>query len=281
MQITARCGWTVAALTLAGLLTAGCPGGTKDGPPPPKDGPPPANPLGDGGTPAKRGYTVAAVGNGGTVTGTVTWTGGSYTPAPMNVTKDKKVCAHPGAVDQTLSVDNATKGVANVVVFIKKINSGKAWGAAGLLDNKGCLFKPQVTLHGLGSGVLKITNSDSVVHNTLLKPKRNEAFNKMVATNGSVTWDGERRAEKRPFEVACSIHGWMRAWIWIVGHPYHELSGKDGSFSIADIPAGSYVFGAWHGKNDEIIWSDAVAISAGGSATLNLSMAEDGTLTWK
>jgi len=266
-------------IVVASMLAAGCGGGGGDGPPPPPKGPVPTNPVA-GGTPASQGYEVVAVNGGGKVTGKVTWTGGTHTPAPLEVTKDVEVCKHPGAVDETFTVDNASKGVANVVVFIAKIDKGKALGKGGTLDNKGCLFQPHVVLHVAKAGALTIHNSDPVNHNTHLFPSKNDDFNRMIASQKSEAYEADR-AEKGPMKVACDIHGWMRAWVWVVDHPYYELSGKDGSFSLADVPAGSWQLAAWHGAKEAIVKGPTVTVAAGQAATVALDMAPDGTLAWK
>lgn len=271
---------TAALLSTAALTSCGG-GGSDDGPPPPPQGAPPSNPLSGGSGAAAGGYQVEAVANGGKITGTVTWTGGAYSARPLDVTKDVDTCKHPGAVDQTFSVDNASKGVADVVVFITKIDKGKAWGKGGVLDNKGCLFQPHVVLHGVKSGALKISNSDPVNHNTHLVPSKNEDFNKMIASGKSESYGPDLKAEKLPMSVKCDIHGWMEGHVWIVDHPYYELSGKNGSFAISDVPAGSWQLAAWHGGKNAVVKGPSMTVEAGKSATVAIEMAADGTLSWK
>jgi hypothetical protein len=49
-----------------------------------------------------------------------------------------------------------------------------------------------------------------------------------------------------PFE--CNVHGWMHAWVGVLPHPFYATSGQDGSFSIKNLPAGTYTIEAWHEK---------------------------------
>lgn len=268
------------SIVVAALLAAGCGGGGGDGPPPPPDGAPPSNPMAGTGPVASTGYEVVAVSGGGRITGKVTWTGGAHTPGKLDVTKDVEVCKHPGAIDETFTVDNASKGVANVVVFITKIDKGKDWAKGGVLDNKGCLFTPHVVLHAAKAGALTIKNSDPVNHNTHLFPTKNADFNKMIASGKSEAYE-PKIAEKAPMKVTCDIHGWMKAWVWVVDHPYYELSGKDGTFTLADVPAGSWQLAAWHGAKEAIVKGPSITVAAGQAATAALDMAPDGTLTWK
>jgi carboxypeptidase family protein len=46
--------------------------------------------------------------------------------------------------------------------------------------------------------------------------------------------------------VKCNIHSWMHAWIGVVDNPYFAVSKDDGSFSIANLPPGTYTIAAWH-----------------------------------
>jgi hypothetical protein len=40
--------------------------------------------------------------------------------------------------------------------------------------------------------------------------------------------------------VECDAHGWMLAHIYVAASPYYALTSKDGSFSIGEVPPGSY-----------------------------------------
>jgi hypothetical protein len=51
--------------------------------------------------------------------------------------------------------------------------------------------------------------------------------------------------ERLPIEVQCNIHSWMSARWLILDHPYGAVSGKDGKFTIADLPAGEHEFILW------------------------------------
>jgi hypothetical protein len=38
----------------------------------------------------------------------------------------------------------------------------------------------------------------------------------------------------------------MRAYLGVVDHPYFAVTGEDGAFALAAVPAGSYVLAVWH-----------------------------------
>jgi hypothetical protein len=75
-------------------------------------------------------YTSTPVVAGGTVSGTVTYSGTAPAPAKLQVTKDVAVCGKEGHTDESLVV-GANKGIKNVVVSIKGIKQGKAMEALG------------------------------------------------------------------------------------------------------------------------------------------------------
>lgn len=264
----------------AALLIAGC-GPSKDSEgntPPPAGGPPPVNPLGGGGA-AVTEYVPGTVSNGGTISGTVTYTGGAYTAPKLDVTKDNEVCDHAAAVDRKLLVDGPSKGVANVVVFIAKIGTGKPFGDAALMDNVGCMFEPYVALHPY-TKPMTVRNSDPVTHNTNLTKSKNDGINPLLAQGATEDW-AVSKGEKRPFQVGCDVHGWMEAWVWVIDHPYYVRSGSNGQYTMADVPAGEYQLRAWHCLKNEITKGPTVTVGAGGSASANLEVAVDGTVTFK
>ena len=40
----------------------------------------------------------------------------------------------------------------------------------------------------------------------------------------------------------------MGAWVAVMPHPFFAVTGTDGKFSIANVPAGTYELEAWHEK---------------------------------
>jgi hypothetical protein len=48
--------------------------------------------------------------------------------------------------------------------------------------------------------------------------------------------------------VKCNIHGWMHAYIGVLDHPYFAVSKEDGTFTISNLPPGSYTLTIWQEK---------------------------------
>ena len=60
---------------------------------------------------------------------------------------------------------------------------------------------------------------------------------------------------RSPVEVKCSVHPWMKSWVWAFDHPFACVSGSkagesqlpSGEFKIDNIPAGVKLrVVAWH-----------------------------------
>jgi len=187
-----------------------------------------------------------------TLKGTFKLSGQAPERQPLKVDKDMSICAPGGKMPlaETLVVDSATQGIKDVVIYLA--NPGKfpvgdpKWEhpsyAASLsampeFDQKNCVF----LTHMLGmrsQQKLKVLNSDSTGHNTnVAGGGKAKPDNISVAANSYTTYTpGGESAE--PFNVACNVHPWMSARIIVRDSPYFAVTKADGTFEIANVPAG-------------------------------------------
>lgn len=184
---------------------------------------------------------------------------GKAPPRPvLNVNKDVGVCAPQGrkVLSESLVVAD-DGGIRDVVIFLSsKISDEEPWthadakpGKTGevIFDQKECTFLKQVLAMQV-TEKLKILNSDPVGHNTNLKPVANSAFNQTIPSNGYAFYQPQAE-ERRPFPVVCSIHPWMQAWIITRRNSYFAVTESDGTFEIANLPAGvDLQFSVWQAK---------------------------------
>jgi hypothetical protein len=181
-------------------------------------------------------YDVVTVAGGGKIEGKVVYQG-SVPVRKIIPTKDKDICGGPRDEPQVLV--GADKGVQDAVIYLKEVAKGKAWGKLDktpVLDNKHCQFDPSVQV--IRTGSLDVHNSDPVLHNTHGFYGKRTAFNMALPDKGAqIAADLPRPGLVR---VECDAHGWMLAHIYVADSPYYALTGKDGSFSIGDIPPGDY-----------------------------------------
>ena len=95
---------------------------------------------------------------------------------------------------------------------------------------------------------IQIKNSDATLHNVHAMPEVNSQFNEGQPVQGMVSTKKFDKAEVKPFRIKCDVHGWMKSYMAVLPHPYHSVSQMNGTFSIANLPPGSYTLVAWHEK---------------------------------
>ena len=64
---------------------------------------------------------------------------------------------------------------------------------------------------------------------------------------------------------------WMKSYAQVFDHPYFAVTGKDGSFSIKNVPDGTYKAVAWQERFNKRTLSQSVTVK-GGKATLNFTL---------
>jgi plastocyanin len=145
-------------------------------------------------------------------------------------------------------VTGAGGELANVFVYIKDIKgSFPAPSDPVVLDQKGCQYFPHV--HGVQVGQpLQIKNSDNTLHNVHAMPTVNAQFNEGQPVQGMVSTKKFDKAEITPFKVKCDVHGWMKSYMAVMPHPFFAVSKADGTFTIPNLPPGTYTLVAWHEK---------------------------------
>lgn len=156
-----------------------------------------------------------------------------HTSAPA---KDEEVVAGPGGE------------LENVFVYIKQINGNfPASTTPIVIDQHGCQYHPHVLGIQVGQP-LQIKNSDNTLHNIHALPTVNSAFNEGQPVQGMVSTKKFDKPEITPFKVKCDVHGWMKAWMAVLPHPFYAVSQANGTFTISNLPPGTYTLVAWQEK---------------------------------
>ena len=197
---------------------------------------------------AQTDYTPIHVEDGGTITGTVKWSGPVPKIPKLAITKNVDVCDPQSQKTRDLErlvINSDGNGVANTVVFLRGITRGKAMDlpmARQQLDQRTCRYVPHIMLVPQG-GTLKIESSDPVLHtvqmfgsatNNVPFPFQNQFIPVTLRQNGVV-------------ELKCNAgHVWMNANLLVVKHPYYAVTDERGEFKLTDVPAGEYEIVAWH-----------------------------------
>jgi plastocyanin len=219
------------------------------------------------------GRKVNAAGEG-KITGTVKLDG----PAPhmkgIDMSKDP-YCAKAHASDPAhleTYVVGASGGLENVVLYISEGLTGSALTqpstAVPVFDQKNCVYTPHVLAMDVGE-TFKVQTSDQTAHNIHPNP------NPMT---GNIGWNQSQPPGAPPIEkswkaaefidVKCNIHPWMHGYFVVVKGPY-ATTDSNGSYTINDVPPGSYTVTAWQEQSGT--QTQKVTVAAGAAATADFT----------
>jgi len=113
------------------------------------------------------------------------------------------------------------------------------------IDQLKMVFIPHVLPVVVGTTV-RFLNSDPVLHNVFTPSKAGNKFNLGTWPKGEAkTYTFDKPGDVR---LLCNVHPEMEAWVVVLPNPYFAKTGPDGSYSIANVPAGKYTLKVWHEK---------------------------------
>ena len=212
----------------------------------------------------------ASKGDEGTITGKVSFDGVAPAPKKIDMSQDANCAGSPGdkSADDLIVTDGK---LANVFVYIKggaaDRNSFDTPSEPVVLDQLGCRYQPRVL--GIQTNqTFKVTNSDNTTHNVHPSPKTNQEWNNMQAQGAPAIEKKFPRAETL-IPVKCNQHPWMKANVGVLSHPYFAVSAKDGSYTIKNVPPGSYTLVFWHETRGE--QTQQVTVAAKESKTQDIT----------
>lgn len=222
-------------------------------------------------TPAQ--YQEGSVANGGSISGIIKAKGKPPADEIKVVKKNAEQCGAKMAAQKY--VIGPSGGVQYAVAMIEGIKTGKKNAAGGDLfyDNSACKFEPHVMVAPTGS-VLKVRNSDDMLHNShfflIEGGKKKNLINLALPKKGQVLENNKILRKEGLISVECDAHDFMQGFIWSLPHPYGEVTGADGSFKLADVPAGKYTLKVWHeGLGEKSV---VVTVEAGKDAKVNVEL---------
>ncbi len=183
------------------------------------------------------------------IKGEIRFDGSAPAPAPIRLTSDP-VCMslhQTPLYSEDLLVSNGK--LENVFVYVKQGLEKYSFATPKepvTLDQKGCRFEPHV------GGIMvnqdmRIVNDDPTLHNVRCVAEKNPQFNIGQPLQGG---ESTRRFESPEvmIQFRCDVHKWMRSYFGVLPHPYFAVTGKDGSFTLKNLPPGDYLIEAWHEK---------------------------------
>ena len=225
-------------------------------------------------------YTEETVSNGGTATGNLTFSGDLPESAIENVaiTKNPDVCGEGYREIVWIDVNNGA--LRGAFVFLDKVSSGKAWtepeGGHSMVVQKDCRFTPWAQV--IKRGPIVIRNSDKgVLHNIntreMIGVEKGRVIKRTMFNFGQPDpGDIEKiiKPRRSPYiAINCEAHNFMFGFMMAPEHPYAVVVDKNGSYTISDIPAGTYKLKAWHPTLG--VQESDITVTAGGTSETNFN----------
>jgi hypothetical protein len=227
--------------------------------------------------------TLTAVKTKGTATlkGTVKFEGDPPALSPITITKDKDVCEKHGPVPNEAWVVDRNGNVKNVFVWVRPVEKseffdvkelaekGEAYPREVEIKQPYCAFEPHATIlfsHYIDPAnpqrkrwaknprtkqVFQAVNNATVLHNTSWggDTKRMQGGNRSLSPNDKLKISDIQPDYGSAVTISCSIHPWMRAYLWDLEHPFAAVTKADGTYEIPNVPVpenGKIRVVAWH-----------------------------------
>ena len=214
-------------------------------------------------------YRATSVLSDGLVSGTVRIAGEIPEDTLVRPTMDQGVCG-TSFTDRTM-VHRGTL-LADAVVWITDLRSGRALPLRRRFEvmNVHCRLEPRVQAVVTG-GTLNVRTKDPLVHRTRILRQGTESTLAVIRQNdaGEVVPVHDALTGPGMLELRSDVHPWTRAFVAVFDHPYFDVTGADGAFTITGLPPGQYTIAAWHERLGRI--EHPVTITAGERATVELT----------
>jgi len=138
------------------------------------------------------------------------------------------------------------------------------------IDQQGCVYRPRVI--GIRAGqTLEFHNGDGLLHNVRSVSAQGNEFN-VGQPPAAPVFRFTPAHEELMLRVKCDIHSWMTTYVGVISHPYFAVSGAEGAFSIANVPAGTRTIQAWHERYG--VLTKSVTVKAGAVATVDFTYSQ-------
>jgi plastocyanin len=182
----------------------------------------------------------------GGIGGKVAYEGTPAKQKLINMSKEPSCASqHPTPLATETVVVGPGNALQNVVVYI----------SAGVPDEtppptqavsivqKGCQYLPHIVPIVVNQE-LKIVNEDTTSHNIHPLAKINREWNKSQLPGMPPFSEKFDKPEFIP--VKCNVHAWMHGTFAVLKNSHYAVSGRDGRFTLPNLPPGKYTVTAWH-----------------------------------
>lgn len=192
--------------------------------------------------PAARNEMVSSTGP--VLVGRVSYRGPVPAPIEVPIDRDSEVCGHVVTVP-TLSVDTATHGVREAIVYVDSEQGMKANGSGqvSVMQNTRCVFTPRVAALRVGAET-EIRNDDPVMHNTNISLQNSTVVNVALVPGGNPV---KKPLKKQGLHVVrCNVHKFMQAYRYVFNDSLFDQTNDMGQFRIQGLSPGRHTVSVWH-----------------------------------
>jgi plastocyanin len=162
------------------------------------------------------------------------------------------------------------KSSANIAVYIDAI-PGKKFDRPTdhvSIDQSNMVFIPHVLVVQRGTSV-DFLNSDHVAHNVYWP---SVGGNKTLRHSLTIVSPGQKKSfqfdDIGAAQLLCNMHEKMVGYVVVVPTPYFALTGSDGTFTLKNVPPGTYTLKTW--SEDGKPTTQSITVT---DATTNLEIA--------
>ena len=201
-------------------------------------------------------YETVSVADGAVLRGKVTLQGTVPSPKEFELRRypDRVFCGALSDGSGRRALKEVTVGqdggLKDVVVVVEGVRRGKPFTFTDAeVEANVCQFLPFVTVVS-DKRQLTVTNRDPVSHD-IQGYAYDQAGVDIVLHRPSLKASGTTELVhlvkgRKVFTMQCGMHPYMQNWGYAIDNPYYAVTELDGSFSIGDLPPGTYNVKAWH-----------------------------------
>jgi hypothetical protein len=153
------------------------------------------------------------------------------------------------------------------VVYLEEVKKGKPGTTSPtIIQTKNCVFLPYISATQIGQ-TFHFQNWDPIQHKLAVFLTSQQGAQPLLGQNLQPHLENRKsdflseeqtglhrsgpevqyRIDRPGILVfRCRLHDYMEGWSVVIPHPYFSMTGKNGEFSLQDIPPGAYNLIVWH-----------------------------------
>ncbi len=178
-----------------------------------------------------------------------------------------------GAVSGKVVV-TASDALPEMIVFLEAADAEKKFevdaSQAVAVSQRGALFDPSLVVIAAGQTVEFVNDESRPIEHNVFSRSPAKQFDLGLYRPGAkgkkVTFE-----KPGPVRIFCSIHRYMDGVVYVCPTPFFAKVGADGSYEIANVPAGNYRVKTWQ-RSPRYSEQDAPLAVKAEPMTLNLTL---------